>query len=336
MIIDRKTPPTRYHQYIALKERLDKEEFEPLNLKYLSYKSGYRGETSIDYFLKLLNHEELVIMHDVRLPNEEDFFQIDTLILARSFWLVIESKNYSGSVTVFPKSQQLICSYKTGDQTFDDPLEQVKIASRKLSNWFSENGCKALGRLPAYHQVVFTNKNSSFTVHSDLEVITSKYCRPSALIDKIEMWESENRSNSIPFSEVVRTATLLTNSYQCWIPDYMKMDYYVSKMKKGVICKTCGSERMAYIANKKLWKCINIECTNTSTDAHLDAIYHYALLINKDITNKQLRSFLNIESRDISYRILKSLELPQSGTPRLRIYDLSVFLRGEKEGPYTT
>ncbi len=60
-------------------------------------KAGFRGEEAVDYFLKHLN--EFTIIHDIRLAGgNDDFFQIDALLLYSNFILILEIKNISGTI----------------------------------------------------------------------------------------------------------------------------------------------------------------------------------------------------------------------------------------------
>ncbi|QKS73135.1 NERD domain-containing protein [Paenalkalicoccus suaedae] len=280
----------------------------------------------MDFHLQLLNHEELVIIHDIRLPFMDSFFQIDTLIIGRTFMVVIEAKNYSGSIVVSPKSQQLVRTYKQTDQTFNDPLEQAKAAMRKLRKWLFKHDCNAVGNLLSYEQVVFTNEKTSFYVDTEINLLADKYCRPNALIDKIEQLQVDKSTKAIPFSEVIRTSKLIASSHQPWFPKYTKLEHHISDLRKGVVCVTCKVGTMSYTPISCKWFCP--KCKAISKDAHLLTLYHYALLINETISNKQFRRFFNMESRSSAYWILKSLNLPTLGSHRGLVYSLKPFLIG--------
>lgn len=42
--------------------------------------AGNKGEASLDFPLDFLDSQEFLIFHDIRLPDEHRFFQLDTLI----------------------------------------------------------------------------------------------------------------------------------------------------------------------------------------------------------------------------------------------------------------
>ncbi|HLQ95936.1 MAG TPA: nuclease-related domain-containing protein [Pseudogracilibacillus sp.] len=61
-------------------------------------KSGVRGEKEIEYSLRFLNDREYLILNDLRLRDQNGFFQIDTLILCERYILILEVKNWSGTI----------------------------------------------------------------------------------------------------------------------------------------------------------------------------------------------------------------------------------------------
>ncbi|PEJ59514.1 hypothetical protein CN692_04795 [Bacillus sp. AFS002410] len=58
------------------------------------------------------------------------------------------------------------------------------------------------------------------------------------------------------------------------------------------------------------WNCV---CSYKSIDAHKQALYDFAFLINETITNQQCREFLQLSSGSIASNLLKSLNLKQTG-----------------------
>ena len=58
------------------------------------WRSGIRGEKEIEYPLRFLDEQRYLILHDLRLSDENGYFQIDTLILSESYILILEVKNW--------------------------------------------------------------------------------------------------------------------------------------------------------------------------------------------------------------------------------------------------
>lgn len=69
----------------------------------------------------------------------------------------------------------------------------------------------------------------------------------------------------------------------------------------------------------------------------MKALHDYSLLLGPAITNKELRNFLHVSSSHAATRILKSLNLPQTGAQKNRTYTLmfpdeATYQKGIKRG----
>ncbi len=80
---------------------------------------------------------------------------------------------------------------------------------------------------------------------------------------------------------------------------------------------------MAMLKEKQGWRCSN--CNSTSKSAHLRALQDYTLLFGTITTNSKLRDFLNVQSSSAVKRLLKTMNIPHTGTNKGRIYDLTSF-----------
>ena len=69
------------------------------------------------------------------------------------------------------------------------------------------------------------------------------------------------------------------------------------------------------------WLCGS--CSFISRDAHFTALRDYALLIKPTITNRELRTFLHVESEYVATRLLNSLNVPYTGSTKDRVYHLN-------------
>ncbi|MCD8510647.1 MAG: hypothetical protein LRY73_12775 [Bacillus sp. (in: Bacteria)] len=97
--------------------------------------------------------------------------------------------------------------------------------------------------------------------------------------------------------------------------------YHLSKqdIANGIRCPDCGALPM--LRMKGIWICPN--CSYLSTNAHLKALEEYVYLYGTEITNKQLREFLQLPSRSCAKEILKVNCKKQSGKGNQTIYHLS-------------
>lgn len=59
---------------------------------------GYKGEKAMTYYLDFLPNKDFYIFHNLRLPSGKYFFQIDYLILTKQYALILECKNFYGTL----------------------------------------------------------------------------------------------------------------------------------------------------------------------------------------------------------------------------------------------
>ncbi|MEG9295618.1 hypothetical protein V6B33_04075 [Mangrovibacillus sp. Mu-81] len=94
-----------------------------------------------------------------------------------------------------------------------------------------------------------------------------------------------------------------------------------SEIITGVMCEKCSYSPLNRIHGT--WFCS--KCKNRDAEGHIKALRDYELIIGPRITNRELRSFLHFNSRHAASRLLKSLNLPTTGTKKGTTYDLTNF-----------
>ncbi|RNA67603.1 hypothetical protein EBO34_12830 [Alteribacter keqinensis] len=67
-------------------------------------------------------------------------------------------------------------------------------------------------------------------------------------------------------------------------------------------------------------------CKKYSDDAHVEAFREYALLFGSRSTNRQLRAFLGINSREVVAKMMDDLEVKRVGEKKGRVYMLDRLL----------
>ncbi|MEW8971089.1 MAG: nuclease-related domain-containing protein, partial [Mesobacillus sp.] len=93
MIEKERSYPIRLLMYEALMENLTENhpKFPIIEQDYRAWRAGYKGELQTDYRLSFLPEKGYHILRDLRLADEEWYFQIDTLILTLRYILLIET-----------------------------------------------------------------------------------------------------------------------------------------------------------------------------------------------------------------------------------------------------
>lgn len=89
MIMKSYDDPIELYKLEALHRRLMPThiQYERIQMDLRRRKRQYRGEKEVEYPLCFLDEKEYLILHDVRLVDEQGYFQIDTLILSTGFVL---------------------------------------------------------------------------------------------------------------------------------------------------------------------------------------------------------------------------------------------------------
>ncbi|WP_212933514.1 nuclease-related domain-containing protein [Robertmurraya siralis] len=115
--------------------------------------AGYKGEKAVSYYLDFLPEKNYYIFHSLRLPSNGHYFQMDYLLLTTRFALILECKNFFGTLFFDQSFHQLIRTVNDKEEGFQDPLSQVKWHQHQLQNLFHTWRCP----LPIEYFVVIGN-----------------------------------------------------------------------------------------------------------------------------------------------------------------------------------
>lgn len=283
-------------------------------------KAGFRGEKSMEYLLKFLQNDKYMIFHNLRLPGIGDtFFEIDLLLVTTRFILINEIKNLAGTVYFDDRHEQMTRTLNDKEEYFPNPIIQVGLQLRQLQSWLEKNKFPSI---PIYRLVVMTN-SSVIIKSSPSYVIASKIVIHSeSFLTRVEEFEKQSQKEVLTEKQIKALSRLFLRQNTKLKSNYLEI-YELSEadLLKGVCCPKCNNLPMDRELGK--WKCKH--CSHSSKDAHLSSIKDYYLLISPTITNKQLRSFINIPSVFTASRLLASMKLPKFGSRKKPVYDLSKY-----------
>lgn len=277
--------------------------------------AGYNGEVAVDYFLKFLPQKEYVFFPNIRLPFQDTFFQIDTLLLSRKFALILEVKNISGTLFFDEKSRQFIrIQFDGKEEGFDSPISQAQRQSRLFNHFLKLHG---IPDIPVEFLVVISR--SSTLLKPLGSPIFQKVCHANSLNHKIDLIEKIHQKKVHDHKTTQKVSRLLSKKHVPEVCDIKKL-YGIERQDvlTGVQCPACAHLGMDYRHGK--WVCP--KCRVTSKDAHLAALQDYFLLISPTITNAEFRRFLHLPSRSIAQKLLRTLNLPSTGSFKNTVYKL--------------
>lgn len=278
--------------------------------------AGYKGEQSLDYYLSFLPESEYFIFQDLRLFEKNHYFQLDTLILSPSFFLILEVKNISGTLTFDQTFHQLIRTVNGVEEVFPDPIQQVRHQQFQFQNWLKSNHCPLV---PVDSLVVISNPHTQIKTSGNskpqLPVIHS-----TSLLDKVNRLKEIYKEEILLKKDIRKLCKLLKKHDSPSNPEILER-YQISKsdLLTGVLCTRCRAIPMDRKSGK--WICPN--CSFFSKDAHISALADYSLLVHSAITNEEAREFLHLSSRSIAHHLLMQMNIPYSGTTKGRAYSLS-------------
>ncbi|MBN3553704.1 NERD domain-containing protein [Fictibacillus nanhaiensis] len=295
---------------------------QSLEIELSKMTAGFRGEDSINYFLNMLpNKKECHVLHDLRIPHESTFFQIDTLILNHAYILIIEVKNISGNLFFDHTFNQLLRTKNGIEEPFQDPIAQVERQKYQLEHWLSKNKFPSV---PIETLVVMTHSQSVLKTNDMSSRISKKVIHSVQLLDRIRHLQRKYKQHVIVSGDVMNKITRrLIKEHTPRDVDVMER-YKISKemIIKGVQCEGCLGFEM--IKGHGSWRCS--KCGHTSKKAHIKALKDYSMLYHSTINNQQARDFLLVNSISIASKLLVSMNLPYTGTFKDRKYDLRTLL----------
>ncbi|MFE8702250.1 nuclease-related domain-containing protein [Cytobacillus sp. FJAT-54145] len=300
----------------ALLNRLPEEHPKVLDIKQDLVKmwSGQKGERAVSYYLDYLPEKEFFFLHDIRLPHGKYHFQIDYFIISSRFILILESKNFYGTLFFDNSFRQLIRTSNDQEEGFPDPISQAKWHKVQLCGWLEEQfGCK----LPVEYLVVISHPSTILKTDPRNIEVKKHVVHGQSLLERIEELGSKYKEDCLDVKQIRKLSKLLLKSHVDEDTDILKR-YGILKdeLIKGVQCPGC--KRFAMVREKRKWLCQS--CGKFDKLAHFEAIKDYFLLVGETITNQQFRDFVGIASVDMASKLLIRMKLPSSGTNKGRYY----------------
>ncbi|MGM0855137.1 MAG: nuclease-related domain-containing protein [Bacillota bacterium] len=268
----------------------------------------------LDYHLQFISKDKnIIILHDLRLEIDGRYFQIDTLILTSYLVIVLEVKHISGTYTLDSRFDQAIRKLEDKEEAFSHPVTQVERQKKQLIRWCIKMNVPSI---PIATLVVMTNRATVLNTTSQHE----KYhnvVRVENVQERILSLLTYYQKEHLPIKQVRKVSKLLVKKHTPLIafPDEI---YGISpgEMITGVQCPEC--RHLPVLRKYGHWHCP--KCSGKSKDAHISALRDYSLLLSHQITNKQVRRFLHLESRKTALNILRSMNLHSTGETNNKTY----------------
>ncbi|WP_242637862.1 MULTISPECIES: nuclease-related domain-containing protein [Bacillaceae] len=313
------TSPHRLFLNEILKRRISRSHYKYQEIERDLAKrwAGYWGEMALANYVKELPQEKYLTFHDLQLQINGTHFQIDTLLLSRSYILIIEAKNIAGTLIFDNIFKQLIRVHEDGtEEAFEDPRVQCQRLKSLFQSWMVNNGCNLL---PIDTLIFFKSTNTILKTNPGEKVDFSKVCKGRDVFNKIDHFEQRYSHERVDSDTLTKIGDLLL-SLHCPKPINILKEYNLTEkdIRSGVCCPTENCHHIPMNYKRGKWICPS--CKTTSKDAYLEAVIDHFYLIKPTITNFELRSLLHLPNNDTAQKVLYKLNLPSTGKTKNRIY----------------
>ncbi|WP_419393408.1 nuclease-related domain-containing protein [Cytobacillus praedii] len=316
MIVKELSKPSSILKLEALMRRIsaDHAKYTEMKEDLRKRQAGYNGERAICYYLDFLSEKDYFVFHDLRLPSRKHHFQIDYLVLSSHLALILECKNFYGTLLLEDSFNQLIRTANDKEEGFQNPLVQARWHQQQLSIFLSSHG---YSQIPIDYLVAFSSPSTIIKTNSRNPSILKKIVHGYHLLERLKETERVYRDDVIDRKGIRKLCKLLLKSHVPGTQDIL-LKYGVAKSEviTGVQCPNCKAFGMTCV--RKKWFCEKCECFDR--DAHIDAVKDYFLLLNSTMSNKQFREFTHLSSVDMASKLLMRMNLPSSGENKGRVY----------------
>jgi hypothetical protein len=316
MIMKKRTKPLKIQILSALLRRLPKNHVKrALIASELSRReAGYQGEESLDIEIVRLFDKNNMIFHDLNFNEGDTSYQIDNLVISPARALIIEVKNMTNQLIFDTENDQFY--QKNGDtlKGYTDPVSQVQRHQAYIKKLLAENNFPPL---PVDYLIVVNNPNAILVFKGTPHEIRKRICKSHSFNKRAQQIE-ELYTDEILTSKELRKLSRLLLKKNTPPTNYIlkKFEIKKSELLTGVCCPS--GDHLPMTRKKRKWYCPT--CHTYSTDAHIELLQDYFLLFDTKITNKQFRSFAQIDSIDVSKRLLLSINLNRLGKNKTRAY----------------
>ncbi|MBU9710809.1 NERD domain-containing protein [Evansella tamaricis] len=280
--------------------------------------AGYEGELKLEYYLRFLTQDDFLVLNNIRLKDDNGYFQMDAILLTKYFILIMDSKYWTGYITIDSCFKQFIQLNKGRRNVYSDPVLQISLQEKRFKAWLKKMKYPAIS---IKSLVVFTNRNVVLETPPANYPFLNRLLKAPEILSKIDSLLFTYEMEIYTSKDLNKLSKLLCKYNVPEDPDYLNQFQIPNKsIIKGVKCNNCESFSMKRFNG--IWVCP--KCNHKSSDAHLEAIRDFSLLYGREITNGQLREFLHLPSRSVAQKILASMRLPSTGQRKYTIYYLPI------------
>ena len=277
--------------------------------------AGYYGERNVDYMLRTYPDNSALALPDIRLNHKGFDFQLDNTILTHHCFVILETKNWAGELIYDPELRQLIQHHNGRKKRYPCPMAQAEKQKQNLSAWLFEHD---LPVPPIETFIVISNPSTILSNPQQDEHFSKKFFHADLLHEKLDDLFANTSTRSGPSGTNQQIFNYIKNhQIQRFDSILTHANFSRNQLMMGIPCMTCWESTM--LRHARNWHCQH--CGTIDKHAHVQIIYDYFLLNGmRPVTNREIRSFLQIPSRKIVYKMLINMGLKMTGTRRHAMY----------------
>ena len=286
---------------------------DSLQANYQKYRAGYYGEQQVDYKLSLFPRKEFFHLPSLRFKNNNNLFQLDSLILTPKLIFNLEIKNLKGILEYNASHKQLIQIDGETKTSYKDPILQAETQKMHLIHWLRQFDCN----IPIESIVVSTNPNAIIRNEENDQTFNERFISLENLIFKLDEIYSSYKQSVLNYREIkslynhlvkhdIPLRTDIINFYN------LKKHHFI----RGIACEIC--DFFPLNRNRGYWICP--KCGERNLVGHERVILDYFLIHQPMITNKIARHLLQTASVNTVYHLLMSMDLERIGGKKNRKY----------------
>lgn len=307
-------------QLVSLSRRLPKNHssYERVHLDLRRMRRGMRGEKEVLFPLRFIKKDSHQLLHNLRIPDQNGAFEIDTLLLTPHYILILEIKNWYGTI-IFGENGQVIRVGDDGmEEGFPNPLHQVKLQRHRLRQWLQS---RSIPEIPIMYFVVISYPSTIIKSISPDHPIPEKVIHNNELFFKIQTLDRQFTKLKMDRVQLEHCTHVLNQAQTSFKRDIWAT-YNINKnaLVTGVFCPFCSNGGM--VRHLQKWYCN--ACGTFSYNAHIAALNDYKVLISDFISNREARRFLHIQSPYVAKHILQTGGYEKQGKTSHTRYRLEI------------
>ena len=284
--------------------------YEKVSMDFYNYTAGFGGEERVDQVLRRFAFAEpyavlpKLHLHDPIVASTQN----DVLIGTSKYFLILEVKNWTGSLDFKNSPRQVIQTTSTYTKSHDCPCAQAETIRDRMVRWLKRNEIE----IPVFHAVIFPyastiiNKSpliSNVHIASELPILLKEYENLPPLI-------AEDLFQATISSLWSENTTFKVN------PLCTKYSILPSDLKTGLFCSTCDF----YLLKKSSRSYYCPSCVTIPSNPFADAMTDWFFLVGSSISNQELKAFTNTTTSHTVGYFMKSSGYKKKGKTRDSLY----------------